>query len=149
MFLENHRTDRSPLPADLEPLSPGAGWGFDSQNLPATHAEEPPTASVTPVPLLPKFKRVRFSAPEVSNPAKYATPNQTRTRTTGSGRRNKRPPSVTSSEEASSDLSSDNSLPTPPPQAGRLLTSIYAPVGLPPAVPGSDRIIAVALPSQW
>jgi len=56
---------------------------------------------------------------------------------------------VTSSdEEVSSDMSSENSLSTPPAQFRRLLIPIYGPVGLPPAAPGTGRTAPVSLPTQ-
>ena len=145
-----NRTNRSPLPANPEPLSPGAGWGFDFQNLPSTHVEEPPTAPVIPASLSSKSKQALSSVSGVSGSSKYTTPSQTATHTTGTRSRNRGPPSVTSSdEEVSSDLSSDNnSLSTPPAQAGRFLTPIYGPIGLPPAAPGTGRTAPLSLPTQ-
>ena len=152
MFLtlpKSDRANRSPLPANPEPLSPGAGWGFSFQNLPSTHVEEPPTAPVIPPSLSSKSKKALSNVSGVSGSSKYTTPSQTATQTTGTGSRNKRPPSVTSSdEEVSSDLSSGDSLSTPPAQARRFLTPIYGPVGLPPAAPGSARAAPVSLPTQ-
>jgi len=40
-----------------EPLSPSAGWGFNFQNLPSTHVEEPPTAPVFPTSLSSRSKQ--------------------------------------------------------------------------------------------
>ena len=80
---------------------------------------------------------------------KYSMPSQTAAHTTGTGSRNRRPPSATSSdEEVSSDLSSDNSLSTPPAQPRRLLTQIYGPVGSPSGAPGTGRTAPVSLPTQ-
>jgi hypothetical protein len=148
---ELNRANRSPLPANPESLSPGTGWGFNFQNLPSTHVEEPPTAPVIPTSLLSKSKQALSSVSGVSGSSKYTTPSQTATPTTGTGGRNRGPPSVTSSdEEVSSDLSSDtdNSLSTPPAQAKRFLTPIYGPIELPPAVPGTGRTAPVSLPTQ-
>ena len=149
MLPKFNRTSRSPLPANPEPLSPSAGWGFSFQNLPSTHVEEPPTAPVIPASLSSKSKQALSNVSGVSGSSKYSTPSQIPTHMTGTGNRNRRPPSATSSDdEVSSDLSSDNSLTTPPAQPRRLLTPIYGPVGLPPAVPGTGRTAPVSLPTQ-
>ena len=148
-LLKFNRTNRSPLPANPEPLSPSAGWGFNFQNLPSTHVEEPPTAPVIPTSLSTKSKQALSNVSGVSSSSKYATPSQTPIHIMGTGSRNRRPPSATSSDdEVSSDLSSDNSLSTPPAQARRLLTPIYGPVGLPPGAPGTGRTAPVSLPTQ-
>ena len=85
----------------------------------------------------------------VSSSTKYTTPNQNVNHTPATGNRNKRVPSVTSSDdEVSSNLSSDSSLSTPPVQARRALTPIYGPVSLPPAVPGTGRTAPMSLPPQ-
>jgi len=141
------RTNRPPLPTNPEPLSPGAGWGFNFQNLPSTHVEEPPTAPAIPASLLSRSKRAFSNGSGVSHSTKYTTPSQTPSHMSGLGGRNRRPPSVTSSdEEVSSDMSSENSLSTPPAQPRRLLTPIYgpgtgrtAPVSLPTQAPGTGR----------
>jgi hypothetical protein len=97
------RTDRSPLPANPEPLGPGVG--FKPQNLPSTHFEEPPTAPVMPASLSSKFKQALSNVPGVSGSSKCTTSSQTATRTTGTGSRNRRPPFVTpSDDEVSSDV---------------------------------------------
>jgi len=144
-----HRTNRSPLPTNPEPLSPNAGWGYDFQNLPSTHVEEPPTAPVIPTSLSSRSKKALSNASGVSHSTKYTTPSQTPTHIAGSGGRNRKPLSVTSSDdEVSSDMSTDNSLSTPPAQPRRLLTPIYGPFGLPPAAPGTGRTAPVSLPTQ-
>jgi len=143
---KTHRTGRSPLPTNPEPLSPGEGWGFNFQNLPSTHVEEPPTAPVIPPSLSSKSKRALSG---VSGSSKYATPSQTPTHLTATGGRNRNPPSATSSDdEVSSDLSTDSGLSTPPAHTNRLLTPIYGPVGLPSAAPGTGRTAPVSLPTQ-
>ena len=110
---EIQQASRSPLPANPEPLSSDAGWGFDFQNLLSTHVEEPPMAPVIPTSLSYESKQALSSVSEVSGLSEYATPSQTATHTTGTRSRNRRPPSVISSdEEVSSDLSPDSSLST-------------------------------------
>lgn len=150
---EIRRPSRSPLPTTApqnpEPLSPGGGWGYNFQNLPSTHVEEPPTAPVIPTALSFKSKKALSNVSGTPGSSKYATPTQTTTRPPGQGSRNRRPQSETSSDdEVSSGMSSDNSLVTPPVQAGRLLTPIYGPVGLPPAAPGTGRTAPVVLPTH-
>jgi len=125
-------------------LSPGARWGFNFQNLPNTHVEEPPTAPAVPNYPSYKSKWALSNVPKVSGPSKYSTPNQTATHTTSTASRNRRPLSVTSSDEVS-DLS-DNSLTTPPAQTRGLLIPIYGHVGLPPPVPGTGRTNPVNFP---
>ena len=153
-FPKFHSNNRSPLPAVTplhpEPPSPGGGWGYDFQTLPSTHIDEPSTAPVIP-PLSSKSKKALSNMSGTSGSSKYTTPPpQPPTRTTGAGSRNKRPPSTATSsdDEVSSDLSSGDSLATPPAQAGRLLTPIYGPVGLPAAVPGTGRTVPAPLPTQ-
>ena len=150
MFLtlwKSYRINRSPLPANSEPLD--AGWGFNFQSIPSTHVEEPPTAPVIPTSLSSKSKKALSNVSGASGSSKYTTPSQTATQTTSTASRSRRPPSVTSSDdEISSDLSSDNSLSTPPAQARRLLTPIYGSVGLPPAAPGTGKTAPVSLPVQ-
>jgi len=144
-----NRPSRSPLPASPGLPSPGTGWGFSFQNLPSTHVEEPPTAPVIPTSLLSKAKQALSNVSGAPGSPKHTTLSQTASHTTGTGSRNRKPPSVTSSdEEVSSDLSSDNSLSTPPAQPRRFLTPIYGPVGLPPAGPGTGRTAPVSLPTQ-
>ena len=55
---------------------------------------------------------------------------------------------TSSDEEVPSDLSSDDSLSTPPAQARRFLTSIHGPVELPPAVPRTGRTASTLLLTQ-
>ena len=133
-----------------EPLSPGGGWGYNFQNLPSTHIEEPPTAPVIPAALSSKSKQALSNVSGGPASSKYSTPKQHVTPIPSQGRRNQRPVSTATSsdEEVSSDLSSDNSLSTPPVRAGRLLTPIYGPVGLPSAVPGTGRTAPAPLPTQ-
>lgn len=148
LTLRNCR-NRSPLPANPEPLSPAAGWGYNFQNLPSTHVEEPPTAPVIPSALSSKSRKALSDVSGVSGSTRYTTPSQTVAHTPGTGNRNKRAPSVTSSdEEVSSSLSSDGSMSTPPAPARRGLTPIYGPVPLPAAVPGTGRTAPVSLPHQ-
>ena len=137
------------MPANPEPLSPAAGWGYNFQNLPSTHVEEPPTAPVIPSALSSRSRKALSDVSGVPGPTRYATPSQSVAHTPGMGNRNKRVPSVTSSDdEVSSNLSSDSSLSTPPVQARRVLTPIYGPVALPSAVPGTGRTAPVSLPPQ-
>ena len=136
-----------------EPLSPGAEWGYDFQNLPSTHIEEPPTAPVIPSALSSKYRKTFADTSGTPGSSKYMTPNQTPiptpTQTTATGSRNARPPSVTSSDdEVSSNISSDSSLSTPPANNRRALTPIYASVALPPAAPGTGRAAPAPLPPQ-
>ena len=148
-LLKIDRLSRSPLPASPGPLSPGAGWGFSFQNLPSTHIEEPSTAPVIPTSLLSKSKQALSNVSGVPGSPKHPALGQTATHTAGTGSRNRKPPSVTSSDEGvSSDLSSDNSLSTPPAQPRRFLTPIYGPIGLPSAGPGTGRTAPVSLPTQ-
>jgi len=148
-FSSSPAQNRSPLPTNPEPLSPAAGWSYNFQNLPSTHVEEPPTAPVIPSALSSKFRKARSDVSGVSGSTKYATPGQTVVHTPGTGNRNMRAPSVTSSDdEVSSNLSSDSSLSTPPGPARRALTPIYGPVALPTAIPGTGRTAPVSLPPQ-
>ena len=89
-----------------------------------------------------KSKQALSNVSGVSGSSKY-TPSQTATHTTGTGSRNRGPPSVTSS-----DLSPDNRLSTLPAQARRILAPIYDPIGLPPAGPRTGRTAPVSLPTQ-
>ena len=126
-----------------EPLSP-AGYNF--QNLPSNYVEEPPTAPAIPSVLSSKSRKALSDVSGVSGSNKYSTPGQPVTHTPGSGNRNRRAPSATSSDdEVSSDMSSDSSLSTPPAAARRLLTPIYGPVSLPPA---TGRNAPASLPPQ-
>jgi len=120
-----NRPSRSPLPASPGLPSPGTGWGFSFQNFPSTHVEEPLTAPVIPTSLLSKSKQALSNVSGAPGSPKHTALSQT-----------------------SSDLSSDNSLSTPPAQPRRFLTPIYGPVGLPPVGPGTGRIAPVSLPTQ-
>ena len=154
--LEIYRQSRSPLPTTapnpetLSPVSPGGGWGFNFQNLPSTHIEEPPTAPVIPTTLSSRSKKALSNVSGTSSQSKYATPTQTPARIPAVGNRNPRPSSTATStdDEVSSALSSsEDGLSTPPALPGRALTPIYGSVGLPPA-PGTGRNAPMMLPTQ-
>ena len=125
---------RSPMSANLEPLDPAVGLGYDFRNLPIKHVEEQPTASVIRPPL---SRKAHSDISGTSGGATRYTTSTTKapTPTTSAKNRNRKPQLVTSSDdEVSSNLSSDSSLSTPPVQPRRLLTPIYGPLSLPLAV---------------
>lgn len=121
------------MSVNLEPLDPAAGLGYNFRNLPIKHVEEPPTAHAIR-PLL--SKKAHSDVSGASGAIRHTTPtSKAPTRITSARNRNRRPPSLTSSDDdVSSDLSSDSSLSTPPVQPRRSLTPIYAPRSLPPVV---------------